>query len=78
VAERTQTGDVCREAPAQNARRPPDPPNRERGGPAAAISDHDRGIGVAGLSRMAATDSLTISRESCGLGLVRLNEIDEW
>ncbi len=63
VAERAQTGDVGRESPVQNLRRPPDHTHQRTWGPAAALSDHDRGRAVAGFSSMAATDSLTIGHE---------------
>ena len=63
MAEREQTGDVCRKSPAQDVRRSPDHSQQRTWGPAAAVSDRDRGIGVAGFSRMAATNPLIISRE---------------
>jgi hypothetical protein len=63
VAQRDQTGDVCRESPAQDVRRPPDHSQQRTWGPAAAVSERDRGIGAASLSKMAAADPLTIGHE---------------
>ena len=63
VAQRDQTGDVCRASPAQDVRRPSDHSQQRTRGPAAVISDRDRGRGVASFSNMAATAPLTISHE---------------
>jgi hypothetical protein len=61
--QRHQTGEVCRVSPAQDVRRPLDRSQERAWSPAAAMSDRDSGIGVAGASEMAATAPLTISHE---------------